>query len=69
MCPTLNQTPAISATYMKGSPETHVEQEPMGIVISRGAQAEYAPRFSAYMWAPDPEGSEDEDLEVEQKVA
>jgi len=54
---------------MKGSPETDLEQGPMGIVISRGFQAEYAPRFSAYMWAPDPEDSEDEDTEIEQKVA
>ncbi len=64
-----NLTPAIAAIYMKGSTETHLEQEPMGIVISRGFQAEYAPRFSAYMWAPDPEASEDEDTEIEQKVA
>jgi hypothetical protein len=64
-----NLTPAITAIYMKGSPETHLEQEPMGIVISRGSQAEYAPRFSAYMWAPDPEASEDEETEIEQQVA
>jgi len=64
-----NLTPALSAIYMKGSPETDLEQGPMGIVISRGFQAEYAPRFSAYMWAPDPEDSEDEDTEIEQKVA
>jgi hypothetical protein len=69
MCPTTNLTSAIGAIYMKGSAEMDLEQEPMGIVISRGSQAEYAPRFSAYMWAPDPEASEDEDVEIEQKVA
>lgn len=27
-----------------------VEEEPMGIVISRGSRAEVAPRVSAYVW-------------------
>ena len=27
-----------------------VEEEPMGIVISRGSRAEGTPRFSAYVW-------------------
>lgn len=31
------------------------EQEPMGIVISRGSRAESAPRFWAYVWGPAPE--------------
>ncbi|MEO7966760.1 MAG: hypothetical protein ABIT38_22910 [Gemmatimonadaceae bacterium] len=26
------------------------EEEPMGIVISRGSRAEETPRFSAYVW-------------------
>ena len=64
-----NQTLQNPPIYMKGTPEQDLEQEPMGIVISRGTQDEYAPRFSAYMWAPDPEAAEDDELEVEQKVA
>lgn len=32
--------------------------EPVGIVISRGRETESLPRFSAYMYAPDPEESE-----------
>jgi hypothetical protein len=51
---------------MKGKKKNPPEQEPMGIVISRGPHLEYTPRFSAYVWAPDPEGT-DEDLET--KVA
>ena len=31
------------------------EQEPMGIVISRGSRAESTPRFWAYVWGPAPE--------------
>ena len=31
------------------------EQEPMGIVISRGSRAEPAPRLVAYVWGPAPE--------------
>ncbi len=31
------------------------EQEPVGIVISRGERGETAPRFSAYMWSDAPE--------------
>lgn len=26
------------------------DEEPMGIVISRGSRAESAPRFAAYLW-------------------
>jgi hypothetical protein len=32
-----------------------VATEPVGIVISRGREAESAPRFSAYMYAPVPD--------------
>ena len=37
------------------------DQEPMGIVISRGSRSEALPRFSAYVWgqAPDPTPSPD----------
>jgi hypothetical protein len=31
--------------------ETDVEQEPAGIIISRGSRAEATPRFVAYVWA------------------
>lgn len=27
------------------------EEEPMGIVISRGSRVESAPRFAAYVWS------------------
>ena len=30
----------------------------MGIVISRGPRNDKPPTFSAYMWAPDPEGDD-----------
>ena len=32
------------------------EQEPVGIIISRGSRAEETPRFSAYVWGPAPAG-------------
>lgn len=35
-----------------------VSTEPVGIVISRGREAEAAPRFSAYMYGPAPEERE-----------
>jgi hypothetical protein len=31
-----------------------LEQEPLGIIISRGSRAEETPRFSAYIWGPVP---------------
>ena len=30
--------------------ERRTDDEPMGIVISRGSRAEATPRFSAYVW-------------------
>lgn len=45
---------------MKGKKKTTPEQEPMGIVISRGSSQEHVPRFSAYIWAPDPEDTDEE---------
>ena len=30
--------------------ERRTDEEPMGIVISRGSRAESTPRFSAYVW-------------------
>jgi hypothetical protein len=32
-----------------------LEQEPVGIVISRGSRAEQTPRLIAYVWGPAPE--------------
>ena len=37
-----------------------IEQEPIGIVISRGSRAEAAPRFWAYVWGPAPETEQTE---------
>ena len=51
---------------MKTKKKTVIEQEPMGIVISRGSRHEHVPTFSAYIWAPDPEEKTDE---FEPKVA
>jgi hypothetical protein len=31
------------------------EEEPIGIVISRGPSVEQAPTFAAYIWSADPE--------------
>ncbi len=38
--------------------QVELEQEPVGIVISRGSRAEATPRFSAYVWGPIPEEPE-----------
>ena len=35
------------------------DQEPIGIVISRGPRNEHVPTFFAYIWGPDPEAPED----------
>lgn len=37
--------------------------EPVGIVISSGWEAETTPRFSAYMWAPGPEDDIETDVQ------
>ncbi len=41
--------------YMKATPNSTVDQEPIGIVISRGSRYEPAPMVSAYVWGPVPE--------------
>jgi hypothetical protein len=41
---------------MKANRQTRELQEPVGIVISRGAHEETPTRFSAYVWGPAPEG-------------
>lgn len=47
--------------YMKQETQSQNE-DPVGIVISRGWEPATTPRFTAYMWAPGPED------EVEQEV-
>ena len=39
-------------------------EEPVGIVISRGSEPKTTPRFSAYEWAPGPEGETDPDAQA-----
>jgi len=43
---------------MKTKPKTGSEQEPIGIVISRGARSDEAPALFAYVWGPAPEITE-----------
>ena len=45
--------------YMKGNPTNGPEQEPIGIVISRGSRQEDVPRVFAYVWGPAPETSDE----------
>ena len=40
---------------MQISGRNHSDQEPIGIVISRGTRAETTPVFRAYVWGPAPE--------------
>lgn len=35
--------------------QAELEQEPVGIIISRGSRDEATPRFSAYVWGPIPD--------------
>ena len=35
-----------------------LEEQPIGIIISRGSREEAAPRFSAYVWGPVPDEPE-----------
>jgi hypothetical protein len=44
---------------MKGKAINGPEQEPIGIVISRGSRQEDVPRVFAYVWGPAPETSEE----------
>jgi hypothetical protein len=50
---------------MKGKRAVSPDPEPIGIVISRGAQAEHPPTVFAYVWGPAPEPKD----EPESKVA
>ena len=38
--------------------QSDLEQEPVGIVISRGSRDEATPRLSAYVWGPVPDEPE-----------
>lgn len=40
---------------MKGIVQPPIDQEPVGIVISRGSREEPTPVFLAYEWSPAPE--------------
>lgn len=41
--------------------QAELEQEPVGIVISRGSRAEAAPRVWEYVWGPVPDEPETSD--------
>ena len=43
---------------MNAEVTTVPEQEPIGIVISRGSRPDHTPTFFAYVWADDPETPE-----------
>jgi len=45
---------------MNATLSNELDQEPMGIVISRGSRAEHVPTVFAYVWAPAPEVSDKE---------
>ena len=51
MRPSHRNVASRASINMKGKQKPTAEQEPMGIVISRGPRIEKAPTFSAYMWA------------------
>jgi len=44
--------------------ETEMDDQPIGIVISRGRRVELPPRFSAYVWAAVAEDDEPEPAEA-----
>ena len=47
--------PATCERKMKKIRKVSTEDEPVGIVISRGDRTEQRPVFSAYIWGPAPE--------------
>ena len=47
---TVSHTRVVRSPKMPETAESQVEQEPMGIVISRGTRTEATPRFWAYVW-------------------
>ena len=49
------RTPDVGNAVMEQIRQAEInEQEPIGIIISRGSRAEEPPRFSAYVWGPFP---------------
>jgi hypothetical protein len=44
--------------------QSELEQEPVGIIISRGSRDEATPRFSAYVWGPIPDEPEPATVEA-----
>lgn len=46
---------ATDTLYMKDITRPMPEQEPIGIVISRGVRGEQRPVFTAFVWGPAPE--------------
>ena len=53
-----------ASIYMKKLKTDPKYEEPVGIVISRGSEPKTTPRFSAYEWAPGPEGETDPDAQA-----
>lgn len=49
---------------MKGIFQPSVDQEPVGIVISRGSRDEPTPVFLAYEWSPAPEPASESDVKA-----
>jgi len=45
--------------YMKSKLAAAADQEPVGIVISRGSRQEQVPAVFAYVWGPAPEPTEE----------
>jgi hypothetical protein len=52
-------TPNQSESRMKKDRKEIASSEPIGIVISRGDKTEPTPVFSAYIWGPVPDASQD----------
>jgi hypothetical protein len=52
-------TPNQSENRMKKDRKEIASSEPIGIVISRGDKTEPTPVFSAYIWGPVPDASQD----------
>ena len=49
---------------MKDNVSSVSEQEPVGIVISRGSRQEAVPMFLAYVWAPAPEDTDAREVQA-----
>lgn len=49
---------------MKGKRSVTPNPEPIGIVISRGAQPEHQPTVFAYVWGPAPEPNDQPESKV-----